>query len=160
MGYLCCPKLIAVRKIKVGIQLAFKRARGGDDMIGILLVTHGEFGEEIKRSAELIIGPIPNCQTISLNRDDSISNLKDEVEEALDNLNQGEGVIVLVDLIGGSPFNVCSITLKQRRNFKLLSGLNLSMIVEGAMMRESMRLEELTQHCKQTGINSVIEVNP
>lgn len=142
------------------MQLAIKRVRGGDDMIGILLVTHGEFGEEIKRSAELIIGPISNCQTISLNRDDSISNLKDEVEAALDSLNQGEGVIVLVDLVGGSPFNVCSVTLKQRRNFKLLSGLNLSMIVEGAMMRETMRLDDLTKHCKQTGINSVIEVNP
>lgn len=129
-------------------------------MIGILLVTHGKFGEEIKRSAELIIGPISNCSTISLNRDDSISNLKDEVEKSLESLNQGEGVIVLVDLVGGSPFNVCSVTLKQKRNFKLLSGLNLSMVVECAMMRESMELDELTQHCKQTGIDSVIEVNP
>lgn len=129
-------------------------------MIGILLVTHGEFGEEIRRSAELIIGPISNCSTISLNRDDSISNLKDEVEKLLESLDQGDGVIVLVDLVGGSPFNVCSVTLKQRRNFKLLSGLNLSMIVECAMMRESMGVDELTQHCKQTGINSVIEVNP
>ncbi|MEO1770765.1 PTS sugar transporter subunit IIA [Candidatus Enterococcus ferrettii] len=129
-------------------------------MIGILLVTHGEFGEEIKRSAELIIGPISNCLAISLNRDDSISNLKDQVEQSLESLNQGEGVIVLVDLVGGSPFNVCSVTLKQRRDFKLLSGLNLSMIVECAMMRESLGLDELTQQCKQTGINSVIEVNP
>ncbi|MGM0215991.1 PTS sugar transporter subunit IIA [Enterococcus sp. AZ109] len=129
-------------------------------MIGILLVTHGEFGEEIKRSAELVIGPIANCTAISLNRDDSISNLKDKVDEALENLNQGEGVIALVDLIGGSPFNVCSVTLKQKRNFKLLSGLNLSMLIECAMMRESMEIKELTQHCKQTGIDSVIEVNP
>ncbi|MBO0458221.1 PTS sugar transporter subunit IIA [Enterococcus hulanensis] len=129
-------------------------------MIGILLVTHGEFGEEIKRSAELIIGPISNCSAISLNRDDSITNLKDEVEETLESLNKGEGVIVLVDLVGGSPFNVCSVILKKRRNFKLLSGLNLSMIVECAMMRDSLNLEGLTQQCKQTGINSVVEVNP
>lgn len=129
-------------------------------MIGILIVTHGEFGQEVKNSSELIAGNIANCQAIALNRDDDIMDLKLKVDQALDELNQGEGVIVLVDLIGGSPFNICSLALKERRNFKLLSGINLPMLIECAMMRDSMNLEELIVHCKTIGQNSVIEVLP
>lgn len=129
-------------------------------MIGILIVTHGDFGHAVKESSELITGTIQNCQSIALNRDDDILDLKNKVDIAVEELNQGEGVIVLVDLIGGSPFNICSLVLKEKRNFKLLSGVNLPILIECSMMRESMNLDELTQYCKTIGQSSVIEVTP
>lgn len=127
-------------------------------MIGILLVTHGNLGKELKSSSELITGPILNCHTIPLERDDSISDLKIKVDSSLEELNSGQGVIILVDLIGGSPFNICSLALKEGKNCKLLSGVNLPMLIETSMMRETMNLDELAKHSKEVGCNSIIEV--
>lgn len=129
-------------------------------MIGILIVTHGEFGKALKSSAELITGPIKNCSTISLEREDDIRELKIKVENELKILDKGKGVIVLVDLIGGSPFNVCTLCLKEQKNFRLISGLNLPMFIECSMMRETMDLQHLSKHSKEAGLDSIIEVFP
>ena len=128
-------------------------------MTGILIVTHGKFGQALKESSELIVGEIKNCETISLDRDDDVLDLKVKVNQKLDELNSnGDGVIVLVDLIGGSPFNMCSLLLKERKDFKLLAGVNLSMLIECSMMRETLTLSELLKHCKDTAIQSIAEV--
>lgn len=127
-------------------------------MIGILIVTHGKFGQALKESSELIVGEIKNCEAIALDRDDDVMDLKVKVNEKIDELNfKNNGVFVLVDLIGGSPFNMCSLLLKERKDFKLLTGVNLSMLIECSMMRESMDLSTLVDHCKETAVKSIVE---
>ncbi|CAI3446609.1 PTS sugar transporter subunit IIA [Enterococcus cecorum] len=122
-------------------------------MTNILIVTHGLFGKELKKSTELITGPIQDCLALSLNRDDSIDGLESKINEYLNN-TEGD-TIVFVDLIGGSPFNVSTFCLKKRKDFKLVSGVNLSMLLECVMMRDNLTIGELATHCRNIGKESI-----
>lgn len=140
-------------------------------MIGILLVTHGKFSEEILKSAELIIGKQEKILTLGLQHGDSIDVLGDKVEESIKFLESDQGVLVLVDLFGGSPYNVVALNSNKigNINFRCISGVNLPMLLEAISMRESYDLDELTEHCMEAGsigikelfkeINSLKKVN-
>lgn len=124
-------------------------------MAGILIVTHGDFGVEIKKSAELIAGPIENCKVLGLHRSDDIMDLKASIDGAIEELAKDDDVIVLCDLFGGSPCNMSTLCLKQRGGFKVVSGLNIIMLIEVAMMRESMAIDELAAHAVTAGVAGI-----
>ena len=73
-------------------------------MINILLVTHGEFGKELLKSSEMIIGEVENAESISFNHGDSFETLLKKVEENIKNISDDE-LIVFTDMYGGSPYN-------------------------------------------------------
>ncbi|MBN7573502.1 PTS mannose transporter subunit IIAB [Clostridium sp. 2-1] len=129
-------------------------------MIGILLVTHGKFSEEILKSAELIVGKQDKILTLGLEHGDSIEVLGDKVRESIKLLDNGEGVLVLADLLGGSPYNVVALNSNKISNikFKCITGVNLPMLLEAITMRESYELDELTAHCMEAGVMGVKEL--
>ncbi len=128
-------------------------------MIGIIVMTHGNFSEEILRSCELIAGPAKKVATLKLNRNDNIENLNENFVKELDNLDDGDGVLVLTDLLGGSPSNVASLNLKKGRKFEALTGINLPMLLEALISREGKTLEELTKVCIESGKTGVNHIN-
>lgn len=129
-------------------------------MIGILLVTHGKFSEEILKSAELIVGKQDKILTLGLEHGDSIEVLGDKVRESIKSLDNGEGVLVLADLLGGSPYNVVALNSNKINDikFKCIAGVNLPMLLEAITMRESYELDELTAHCMEAGVMGVKEL--
>ena len=86
-------------------------------MIGIIVMTHGSFSEEIIKSCELIAGPAERTAALKLNRNDNIEDLNKKFVEKLNELDEGDGVLVLADLLGGSPSNVASLNLKKVESF-------------------------------------------
>lgn len=129
-------------------------------MIGILLVTHGKFSEEILKSAELIIGKQDRILTLGLQHGDSIEELGDKVKESIKSLEKGRGVLVLVDLFGGSPYNVVALNSNKIGDAKIrcITGLNLPMLLEAISMRESYELDELIEHCMEGGVTGIKEL--
>lgn len=129
-------------------------------MIGILLVTHGKFSKEILKSAELIVGKQDNILTLGLEHGDSIEVLGDRVRESIKSLENGQGVLVLADLLGGSPYNVVALNSKKISDikFKCITGVNLPMLLEAITMREAYGLDELTLHCMEAGVTGVKEL--
>jgi len=93
----------------------------------ILIGTHGKFGEEIVRSAEMIIGKMNNIQTFSLLPTVSSEEYCLSIESVLKNLP--EKTLCLVDLFGGTPANTFALLSKKYNNI-VLSGLSLAMIIE------------------------------
>jgi len=115
-------------------------------MIGILVVTHGNLGKEIIKSAELIMGKQGNIDNISLNLGDDIDSLQNKIKNKLKNLFSDESeVIVLTDLYGGSPSNAVLYSLKDL-NFQAISGVNLPLL-----------LELLNQRMVEKNINNIID---
>lgn len=129
-------------------------------MIGMLLVTHGKFSEEILKSAELIVGKQEKILTLGLQHGDSIEELGDKVKESIKLLESGQGVLVLVDLFGGSPYNVVALNSNKIGNAKIrcISGVNLPMLLEAITMRESYELDDLTEHCMEGGAIGIKEL--
>lgn len=127
-------------------------------MIGILIVTHGKFGQELLESAELIIGELEKTDAISLFPNDSIDDFKKNIIERLKSLDTGKGVMVFVDLYGGTPSNSIALNLDlngNEINIECITGVNLPMLLEALTMRNNLKLSELKKYCIEAGINGV-----
>lgn len=126
-------------------------------MINILLVTHGNYGKELLRSSELIIGPIEDAETISFEQGDSFELLLNKVEDAVVRLSKDD-LIVFTDMYGGSPFNAVSRTMKNN-NFYHITGINFPLFIDIAVNRDSYSLEEIAEKIIKNGKKSIVFVN-
>lgn len=102
-------------------------------MPNILLAAHGSLAISLKETAELIIGSIDGVEcfemTAGLAYGDAQQSLTDLVNRGR---SRPEPLTVLVDIQGGSPFNICSQLLLEHGDFTLLTGINLPMLLEAA----------------------------
>ncbi len=108
---------------------------------GILILTHGQVGQELIKSAEMIVGPIHNICAVSLMPGLEQSFLA-EVSQLLDCLPDGS--ILISDVFGGTPANI-SAALSKEKAIAAVSGLSLCMLLEALASRESLQGEELAE---------------
>lgn len=114
-------------------------------MIGILIATHGDFASGLLSAVELIAGKQEKVGTIGLHHEDGIEGFEQKVNNMLDDLDDGDGVLVFVDILGGTPSNVIFRSLS-RKKFKAIAGVNMAMVVQAVMMRDGMSEEELYEN--------------
>lgn len=127
-------------------------------MIGILIVTHGNLGQEFLKTASIIIGKPEKTEALSLAYDDDVMELKATVADKIKTMDDGDGMIVFTDLFGGSPSNSVAANLRELK-FKAFTGLNLPMLIECINMREDMELDELTDHLREVGKDGIKILN-
>lgn len=105
-------------------------------MIGLLITGHGHFATGLNSSLELIAGAQPNVALVDFEADHSIEILKDNLTKALDSLKECDGVLVLSDLPGGSPFKT-AVELKYERldqPIEVIAGTNLPLLIASSTM--------------------------
>ncbi|MDQ0359880.1 PTS sugar transporter subunit IIA [Breznakia pachnodae] len=122
----------------------------------LLVITHGNFGIEIVKSAEMIMGPQEDVTALALKPGESVDDLRGEAVKVVEaNTEKGMETIVLCDLLGGSPSNV-GLYLLSRGVKHIFTGLSLPMLIE---MLQFYKLEEdiesLLSSVKQTAIDGV-----
>ena len=105
-------------------------------MLGIVIATHGSLSNGLKDSAEVIFGPTNNIATANLNLGDDVQALGATIKESILEVNQGDGVIVLVDLVSASPYNQSvlvtnSLEKPLQDSVYVIGGVNLPMLLEG-----------------------------
>lgn len=111
-------------------------------MVGILIATHGDFAPGLLSAVELIAGKQEKIETIGLHHSDGIEWFESEVNAALERLDDGDGVLVFVDILGGTPSNVVFRCLGKKK-FYAFAGVNMAMVVQAVMMRDGMSQDEL-----------------
>lgn len=126
-------------------------------MTGILLVTHGGFSKGILEAMELICGRQENVEALSLNISDDVETLADQVKSRVESMNQGDGVLILVDMLGGSPANV-SARLMMEDGVACITGLNFPMVLEAVGSRESCPFSELVPLCMESGAAGIVDL--
>lgn len=75
-------------------------------MIGVLITTHGNLGNELIRAAEMIKGTLKDVMHVCVEQSKSVEELKKEIQSAIKKLDKGKGVLILTDLFGGTPSNI------------------------------------------------------
>ncbi|HEY0553708.1 MAG TPA: PTS sugar transporter subunit IIA [Thermoanaerobaculia bacterium] len=100
-------------------------------MIGKLLLTHGGLARELLAAADKISGRLSGFEALSLDWGEGFDQARIRVGEALERLDQGEGVLVLTDVYGGTPCNI-AMTYYQPGKVEVLAGVNLPMILRMA----------------------------
>ncbi|MEG2799038.1 MAG: PTS sugar transporter subunit IIA [Erysipelotrichaceae bacterium] len=130
-------------------------------MIGILLVSHGKMAEGMKDSIELIMGEVEQLNTVSLVAGEDIEQFKLEVLNKTIELDTGDGVLVYVDLFGASPYNATQYASRElvdkNIEMKVLTGMNLPMLLESLVMREYYDIHSLVKIAKEAGQEGISE---
>jgi PTS system mannose-specific IIA component len=119
-------------------------------MIGLVLVTHGRLAEEFKFALEHVVGHQDKMETIAIGPEDNMDSRRQDIKEAVSRVDDGQGVIILTDMFGGTPSNL-AISLLSGDKVEVLAGLNLPMLVKLARVRKDQPLEKAAQLAQEAG---------
>ena len=123
-------------------------------MVGVLITTHGNLGKELIKAAELIRGNLKGIVHISVDQIKGVEDLKKEISGAIKKLDQGQGVLILTDLFGGTPSNI-SLSFMKEGKVEVITGVNLPMLLKLPDIGENMSLREFAQQIKEYGIKNI-----
>jgi PTS system mannose-specific IIA component len=124
-------------------------------MIGLVLATHGSLGEALIQSMNIILGEQEQVEPLSLQVEDDIEEANRRLSEAVDNADSGDGVLILTDMLGGTPSNL-SLALLSRPGIEVVSGVNLPMLLKATQTRQQSSLRETASKVKEHARSSII----
>ena len=97
-------------------------------MIGLVLVTHGRLADELRLAMEHVVGPQRAVATVCIGPDDDMERRRQEISVSVAAVDQGDGVVVLTDIMGGTPCNL-AVSIADRKQVEVIAGVNLPLLV-------------------------------
>ena len=104
-------------------------------MIGIVVVTHGGLAGELVAATEHVVGPLAACASISIGADDDMETRRGDIRAAVKSVDQGQGVVILTDMFGGTPSNL-AISVMKAGAVEVIAGVNLPMLIKLSSVRD------------------------
>jgi PTS system mannose-specific IIA component len=105
-------------------------------MIGVVVVTHGRLAEEFIAATEHVVGKQKGMRAICIGPEDDMEQRRQEILQAINEVDTGAGAIVLTDMFGGTPSNL-AISTMERANVEVIAGVNLPMLIKLASVRQN-----------------------
>ena len=125
-------------------------------MIGVIVATHGDFGNGLLSTLQMVMGTTEGILSVPLASEDSMETFQTKLETALQKVDpKGEGTLVLVDMLGGTPFNV-SLQMTQKRKIHVVTGVSLPMLIKVASHRDETDLKAFALEVQKASRESVI----
>ena len=126
-------------------------------MIGVVVATHGRLAEEMIRTAEAVVGRLEQVAAVSVVA--TSPDMRGDLKEAIQRVDQGEGVLLLTDLLGGSPTNLCVSFLTERK-VEVVTGINLPMLLKLSGLRASGKpIAQIAHDLAEAGQRSIGHVS-
>ncbi|MEO1243609.1 MAG: PTS sugar transporter subunit IIA [Pseudomonadota bacterium] len=119
-------------------------------MIGLVVVTHGRLAEEFLSAAEHVVGPQELVKAVSIGPDDDMEKRRQDILDAAKEVDEGEGVVILTDMFGGTPSNL-AIAVMEKANAEVVAGVNLPMLIKLASVRAEGDLGEAVKAAHEAG---------
>ena len=124
--------------------------------IKLMVIAHGDLGRAFLRTAEDISGRRDGIFVREVNRSDGIDKIKRELDRFCQKLSENEGLLILADMLGGTPSNVC-IPLIRSGNVEVITGINFPMLVTAIHKKDRVKnLEELAEIVSRAGKEGVV----
>lgn len=123
-------------------------------MIGIVVVTHGQLAPELLNAAETIVGELPRFAAVSIGWHEDAGDAREEIAQAIARVQQGDGVLVLTDMFGGTPSNLAMSFLGGER-VEVVTGVNLPMLITLAGLTAQAGLLEAAREIREHGRNAI-----
>lgn len=124
----------------------------------IILASHGPFAQGALECAQMLMGKQDNIEVISVLVDSNIDVLRSQMQQSYHKLNDGNGVIILVDLMGGTPCNLAGELVIQHSDVLLFCGFNIPVLLEVLNSREG-NLAEVKEVIEQSFAPSCFDVS-
>jgi len=127
-------------------------------MIGIVIVAHGGLAAEYLAAMEHVVGPMPGVKAVSISRADERGAKQAEISLAINEVDTGDGVIVVTDLFGGTPSNL-AVNACAIGDRKVIYGANLPLLVKLAKSRH-LKLDESVRRACEAGHKYMNSMEP
>ena len=124
-------------------------------MIGLLIISHGTLGESLIHCASHMLNKRPpRLRQIGVTAQDDPGQLVPQARKMVKELDEGDGVLVLTDMYGGSPSNIAA-KLVIPGKIEAVAGVNLPMLIRLAKARGSMGVHEAAVAARDAGRNYI-----
>ncbi len=104
-------------------------------MIGIVIVAHGGLAREYLSAVEHVVGQQTAMRAIAIEDDHDRAKKQAEICDAANAVDQGDGVVVVTDMFGGSPSNLSLMACAAGNGRRIVYGANLPMLIKLAKSR-------------------------
>ena len=119
-------------------------------MIGLVIVTHGGLAQEFRAALEHVVGPQEQMETVSIGPDDDMEARRSDILVAIRNVENGDGVVLLTDMFGGTPSNL-AISVMDEMRVDVVAGINLPMLIKLTSIRSEYPIGEAIDLAKEAG---------
>lgn len=123
-------------------------------MIGTIVVSHGNIGVEMVRVARSIVTDAAPMAGVALEHDEDVSQMREKIRQAIREVDRGGGILLLSDMFGGTPSNLCLSFLQEGR-IEVITGVNLPMLIKLASFRGERSLAEIAAFIREYGQKNI-----
>ncbi len=124
-------------------------------MIAVILSGHGGFASGLAKAVFQVIGEQPQFKFIDFPEEATTPQLEQAMREAVEEIDSGEGIVFLTDLLGGTPFRIASLLSQERDDIEVVTGTNMQMATEMLLERDELSLVELRQQAVECGYRGI-----
>jgi PTS system mannose-specific IIA component len=124
-------------------------------MIGIIVVAHGNIGIEMVTATRRIIPEAEHIIGVAVESNDPPQSIRQQIADAIVRVDSHEGILILTDMFGGTPSNICLSFMNQERT-EVISGFNLPMLIKLANLKESIAFEDIVPFIQQYGQRNIV----
>lgn len=128
-------------------------------MVAIAILAHGDFGHALLGVAEMILGPQDNVAVVAIQPSDNIESFQQKAEEVINHLHTDQGLLLLTDIMGGTPANTAARWVSQRRG-TLITGVNVPMLLELFSARQTEPEDSLACKAREWGLQGIQVLRP
>ena len=122
--------------------------------IGGVIISHGQLANELVAAAEAVVGDLDHIRAVSIGWHDDVEMAKAEIEQAIKEVSQGIGVLLLTDMFGGTPTNIAAMFL-DNNDVEIVTGVNLPMVIKVASTMRETTLHDLAKDVEEQGKEAI-----
>ena len=124
-------------------------------MVGIVIAAHGDLAHELLETTRFIVGEVENIVALTIDPSEHVDRLKSSIARAVQQVDQGRGVLILTDMFGGTPSNI-ALTFLEKGKVDIVTGVNLPMLIRLTQCRANDEdLEKVTEQVVTYGRKSI-----
>ena len=124
-------------------------------MVGVLIVSHGGLAEALISEVQFLNGNLQRVKGVSVWPKESEEETKDRIRNKMAEVDEGDGILILTDILGGTPTNLSLSFLKEKR-VEVVTGVNVPMLLTLSSYQKGRSLEEICSLVRKSGRRSII----
>ena len=124
-------------------------------MVGAVIIAHSSIGKELIATAEYLVGKLEGITAVSIDFEKSVFEARKAISQAIKQVDQGSGILLLADLFGGSPSNI-AFSFLNKDTIEVVTGVNLPMILTFWSRRPDSGLNDLAKQIQRSGTRGII----
>ena len=124
-------------------------------MVGIIVVSHDNIAHEMVAVTKKILRDADGILAVAIGQDSPVEANRQKIGEAIKHVDKGKGVLLLSDMFGGTPSNLC-LSFLGRPRLEVISGINLPMLIKIAGEKNRSSFEDLVEFIRDYGRKNIV----